>query len=308
MNRICARLLRQVSNARFQLNTSIRNNTAASGTSTSTVEGDAGSQETDQQEVHELDEVEEVLSMSPDVFHTRYLNVHEAFRRFRPPRHAWIHSFSDMSKRGLVELHPVVFAANPRIDLIYEVIKWQDQCTREDEIQYMRSELPGSGRKLRPQKGTGRARIKDKRAPHFQYGGRPLGRRPRDHGYDIDLHVLAQGFSAICTSKLSQGDFYLVDSLQNFTIPSLVGFKQEINSESVLFVTGYEGLSSSQNTEICFHPGIDLLTSETVHPKAMLQHMKLVMDYAAFTQLERWVLDIGQEHRLIEQLEFHQTS
>ena len=43
--------------------------------------------------------------------------------------------------------------------------------------------------------GTGRARIKDKRAPHFQYGGRPLGRRPRDHGYDIDLHVLAQGFS-----------------------------------------------------------------------------------------------------------------
>ena len=39
------------------------------------------------------------------------------------------------------------------------------------------------------------SRIKDKRAPVFQYGGRPLGRRPRDHGYDIDLNVLAQGFS-----------------------------------------------------------------------------------------------------------------
>jgi ribosomal protein L4 len=154
-----------------------------------------------------------------------------------------------------VELHPVMFAANPRIGQIYEVIKWQDQCTREDEIVYMRSELPGSGRKLRPQKGTGKARIKDKRAPQFQFGGRPLGRRPRDHGYDIDLNLLVAGFSAICTSKYAQGDFYLVDSLKDFTIPSLLGFKQMINTESVLFVSGYEGLSPSQNTEICFHPG-----------------------------------------------------
>ena len=51
-----------------------------------------------------------------------------------------------------MELHPVVFSANPRIDLIHETVKWQDQCVREDEIAYMRSELPGSGRKLRPQK------------------------------------------------------------------------------------------------------------------------------------------------------------
>ena len=46
----------------------------------------------------------------------------------------------------------MVFSANPRIDLIHETVKWQDQCVREDEIAYMRSELPGSGRKLRPQK------------------------------------------------------------------------------------------------------------------------------------------------------------
>ena len=51
--------------------------------------------------------------------------------------------------------------------------------------------------------------------------------------------------------------------------------------------------------------GVDLLTSETVHPKAMLQHTKLVMDYAAFTQLESWVLELGQEHTLVEQLEYH---
>ena len=46
-----------------------------------------------------------------------------------------------------------------------------------------------------------------------------------------------------------------MDSLQDFTIPSLVGLKQLLNTESVLFVSGYEGLSPSQNTEICFHPG-----------------------------------------------------
>jgi len=304
MNRICCRLLQlRLSNARTQLNGSIRNSTVAAvgndvKSAEETADQDSSAQET-------LEQEEELISMSSDVFHTRTLTVHEAFRRFRPPRHAWLHSFTDLSKRGLVELHPVVFSANPRIDLIHETVKWQDQCVREDEIAYMRSELPGSGRKLRPQKGTGAARMKDKRAPHFKFGGRPLGKRPRDHGYDIDLNVLAAGFSAICTSKHAQGDFYLVDSLQNFTIPSLIGFKQLLNTESVLFVSGYEGLSASQNTEICFHPGVDLLTSETVHPKAMLQHTKLVMDYAAFTQLESWVLELGQEHTLVEDLEYH---
>ena len=253
-------------------------------------------------------QIEEMVSDDPTVFHTRTLNVHPAFRRFRAPRESWIHSFSDHSKRGIAELHPVVFAANPRIDHIYEVIKWQDQCVREDEIEYTRNELPGSGAKMRPQKGTGKARMKDKRAPQFKFGGVPYGRRPRDHGYDLDLGILTSGFSAIMTAKLAQGDLYIVDSLQHFTIPSLVDFKSRVNTESVLFVTGYgEGLSSSQNTEICFHPGIDLLTSETIHPKAILQHLKLVLDYQALIQLENWVLTIGQEHRLIEVLETHDT-
>ena len=288
----------------------IRSNSTVTSANHSLDQQDAvPEQETDYEEnLDNFGDIPELILSDPGVFQTRTLEVHPAFRRFRPPRESWIHSFNDLSKRGLAELHPVVFAANPRIDHIYEVIKWQDQCVREDDIEYTRNELPGSGRKVRPQKGTGMARIKDKRAPQFKFGGVPYGRRPRDWGYDLDLGILTSGFSAILTAKQVQGDLYIVDSLQHFTIPSLVEFKSRINTESVLFVTGYgEGLSSSQNTEICFHQGIDLLTSETVHPKAILQHLKLVLDYPALIQLENWVLTIGQEHKLTEVLETHDT-
>lgn len=239
-------------------------------------------------------------------FHTRTLVVHEAFRKFRPPREAWVYQFSNpQQKRGLVELHPEVFAVNPRIDKIHEVLHWQDLCTRKEEIEYMRSELPGSGRKLRPQKGMGRARIKDKRAPQFNKGGVPLGRRPRDFGYDIATTDLVAGFSAICTAKLAQGTLVIVDTLRGVSVPEMADYKDNLPAmDSVLFVTGYDpGLTTGQNTEICFHPGIDLLTTEMVHPLAMVEHNLVVMDYAAVRQLEQWVLDLKGEHKLEERVE-----
>eukprot|EP00116_Pleurobrachia_bachei_P007056 sb/3467318/ len=239
-------------------------------------------------------------------FHTRTLVVHEAFRKFRPPREAWIYQFSNPEqKRGLIELHPEVFAVNPRIDKIHEVLHWQDLCTRKEVIEYMRSELPGSGKKLRPQKGMGKARIKDKRAPQFKMGGVPLGLRPRDYGYDIDPMDLVAGFSAICTTKLAQGTLIIVDSLSGVSVPEMSDYKDTLSGvDSVLFVTGYDpGLTSGQNTEICFHPGIDLLTTEMVHPLSMVDHNIVVMDYAAVRQLEQWVLDIKGEHEIEERVE-----
>ena len=43
--------------------------------------------------------------------------------------------------------------------------------------------------------GGGNARSKGKRAPNFKYGGVPMGRRPRDYGYDIEIPTLTASLS-----------------------------------------------------------------------------------------------------------------
>ena len=52
-----------------------------------------------------------------------------------------------------------------------------------------------------------------------------------------------------------------------------------------------------------FLSGIDLLTTEMVHPLAMVEHNVVVMDYAAVRQLEQWVLDVKGEHEIEECVE-----
>ena len=63
---------------------------------------------------------------------------------------------------------------------------------------------------------------------------------------------------AICTAKLAQGTLLIVDTLSGVSVPEMSDYKDTLSGvDSVLFVTGYDpGLTSGQNTEICFHPGM----------------------------------------------------
>ena len=48
-----------------------------------------------------------------------------------------------------------------------------------------------------------------------------------------------------------------MDSLSGVSVPELSDYKDTLSAvDSILFVTVYDpGLTSGQNTEICFHPG-----------------------------------------------------
>jgi len=249
--------------------------------------------------------VSEVPEDETITFYTRTLEVHQAHRKFRPPRESWLYAFPDWSKRGLLELHPEVFAVNPRIDMIHAVIKWQDQCTAPDEIEYNRAELPGSKRKMWPQKGSGRARHKDKRAPQFKFGGTPWGKRPYDQGKNMPILQVVKGLTSMLTIKLAQNDLHIVDSLEDCAVSELADVRSQNNFGSVLFVTGHNGLSTEEDRQLSFHPGMEMLTTQTVHPKAVLSHSALVMDFEALKELETWILGIQNEFTLNETVKSH---
>lgn len=76
--------------------------------------------------------------------------------KYQEPRQIWLESLDsiDQSKLGLLEIHPSVFAARPRIDVIHQNVSWQ-KMYRYVSYAHTKSrfEVRGGGRKPWPQKG-----------------------------------------------------------------------------------------------------------------------------------------------------------
>lgn len=90
-------------------------------------------------------------------------NKHEDIRKifaskYKTPRQIWLENVDtiDEKKVGLLQLHPEIFAANPRIDIIHQNVKWQ-QLYRYVSWAHTKSrfECRGGGKKPWRQKGKG---------------------------------------------------------------------------------------------------------------------------------------------------------
>lgn len=69
-----------------------------------------------------------------------------------------------------------------------------------------RSEIRGSTRKIFRQKGTGRARHGDRKAPGMRGGGIAHGPHPRDYGYSLPRKALAKALRIALSGKLRDGE------------------------------------------------------------------------------------------------------
>lgn len=82
--------------------------------------------------------------------------THPVQSKFIQPRQAWIENLEtiESKKLGLIELHPDIFAATPRIDVIHQNVEWQRKYRYVSFAHSkVRSEVRGGGRKPWPQKG-----------------------------------------------------------------------------------------------------------------------------------------------------------
>ena len=86
----------------------------------------------------------------------------------------------ERKKVGTVELNESVFNVEVREHLFHEVVRNQRAERRAGTAKTKeRGEIKGSTAKAWKQKGTGRARQGNKKAPHFVGGGVAHGPRPR---------------------------------------------------------------------------------------------------------------------------------
>lgn len=142
-----------------------------------------------------------------------------------------------------VELSNKIFAIEPNNHSIYLDVKQymanQRQGTHKSKE---RSEINGSTRKIKKQKGTGTARAGSKKSGIFKGGGRIFGPKPRSYSFKLNKNLKRLARKSALTLKAKRKSIFVVEDLvfKNPKTKDFTGFLKALNLETKksLFVLG----------------------------------------------------------------------
>ena len=101
-----------------------------------------------------------------------------------------VHNITGKETSKKVDLSNDVFGVEPNDHAIYLDVKQYLAAKRSGTHKAKeRSDVKGSRRKLRKQKGSGAARVGDVKNPLFRGGGRVFGPRPRSYDFKVNKKV-----------------------------------------------------------------------------------------------------------------------
>ncbi|ORY89536.1 ribosomal protein L4/L1 family-domain-containing protein [Syncephalastrum racemosum] len=133
------------------------------------------------------------------------------------PQHvqAFLRDFKTSEPLSIIDLDRKVFNEALRRDILHRVVVWQRDGMRQGTASTKtRSEVAGTSKKQAPQKGRGKARIGDGKAPQFVGGGIAFGPKPRDHSTELPRKVQEMGLRVALSTKYAQDQLKIVKSFE----------------------------------------------------------------------------------------------
>ncbi|OAP62594.1 50S ribosomal protein L4 [Fonsecaea erecta] len=103
-----------------------------------------------------------------------------------------------------------------RRDLLHRAVVYEADATRQGTASTKwRFDVHGSNRKLYQQKGTGRARVRDKKSPIRRGGGVAFGPKPRDFSTELQKKVYHQAFRIALSYRFRRNELIILDNKIN---------------------------------------------------------------------------------------------
>ena len=190
----------------------------------------------------------------------------------------------------LVELDPHVFSHPIRRDILHLcVVHHLDSLRQGTASTKTRSEVRGSGRKVRPQKGSGKARLGDGQSPMLRGGGIAFGPKPRDFSTKLPRKVIEMGMRVALSARVKEGALGVVETLDwhSAKTKDLATRLQDLGWGKTLFITGltevpavFERASGNLNS-------VETMTTENVTVYDAVKWPRLVLDLAAVEWFEQ---------------------
>lgn len=127
---------------------------------------------------------------------------------------------ADVTLHAFPSLTPTTFHPYPsthlllplRRDILHRAVIYEGDSKRQGSANTKwRSEVHGSNRKIRPQKGTGRARLGDKKSPMLRGGGVAFGPKPRSFKTELPAKVYDSAWRTALSYRYRMGELVVLE-------------------------------------------------------------------------------------------------
>lgn len=188
-----------------------------------------------------------------------------------------------------VELSDSIFGIEPNDHAIYLDVKQYGANNRQGTHKAKeRSDVKGSTRKIKKQKGTGTARAGDIKNPLFRGGGRVFGPRPRNYGFKLNKKVKVLARKSALSYKAKDKQITVVEDFK-MEAPKTKQYLSIMNNLKVadqkpLLVIGEADNTvslSSRNLQ-----GHKVVTASELCTYDILRHKSLVISESALPAIE----------------------
>jgi len=194
---------------------------------------------------------------------------------------------SKAEKVSQTDLADTIFNVPVKPNVLHEVVTMQLASRRSGSASVKhRSDVKGSGRKLFRQKGTGRARRGDIKAPLLRGGGSVFGPDPRSYAYKVPKKVRSMALKMALSVKLSEDSLVVLDELDFDKIKTkeFIKVMNALNMNNALFITD----KKNENLELSARnvPGVKVLRTEGLNVYDILYSNSLVLLESSIKSIE----------------------
>ncbi|KAL4076305.1 ribosomal protein L4 domain-containing protein [Scleroderma yunnanense] len=194
-------------------------------------------------------------------------------------------------KDQVVALDPTVFNHPIRRDILHLCAVHHLDAERQGTASTKtRAEVRGSGRKIRPQKGTGRARLGDGQSPMLRGGGVAFGPKPRDFSTRLNRKVIQMGMRVALSAKLREQRLGIVRRLHWYCLKTRT-LKRRLDlmgwTTGTLFVTGESQVHPALRLAGRNLPGVEFKPVSDLRVYDLIKWRRVILDIPAVQMLER---------------------
>jgi large subunit ribosomal protein L4 len=189
-----------------------------------------------------------------------------------------------------ITLDDSIFGIEPNDHVIYLDVK-QHMANRRQGTHSTkgRSEVAGSTRKIKRQKGTGTARAGDIKNPLFRGGGRIFGPQPRDYGFKLNKKVKRLARLSAISYKIKENNLIVLDDFA-MEAPKTKKFIEVLNSfelqgKKVLLVIDKNDKNvvlSSRNL-----PGVKVILASDINTYDVLNANNILITEDSVREIEK---------------------
>ncbi len=189
---------------------------------------------------------------------------------------------------GSVELSDLVFALEPRADILQRMVRYQLSKRQAGTHKAKgRSEVNGPNKKIYKQKGTGQARHGNDKPPQFRGGGRAFGPVPRSHAHDLPKKVRVLALKHALSAKAKANAILVLDKAE-LAEPKTAHLRGKFSGLGLTNALIIDGASLQDNFALAARniPNVDVLPVQGINVYDILRRDKLVLTQAALDALE----------------------